>query len=285
MSLGFVAGTLGLALWALVTWAVSWGRARTGGVFRPAKVRASGWRLFLPVLAGVIMLGFVLGWAHQEPDPPDEQIGLVMLVLDGLSMVVVLRALWRASTALRPIDEAAFPVATGGLFRPRIQLSEAFRERADPEVLQAAMAHERAHARAFDPLRIWLAQLAADLQWPVPGAQRVLQEWLLQLELRRDEEALAAGTAPEALAEAILAAGLLRATRPARLAASLDGVGDPLGIRIRRLLSDTQSVIPPENPLVRGLRGSLLLAAFALAIWLGVRHGEVLIGLLPGIVR
>jgi hypothetical protein len=70
-----------------------------------------------------------------------------------------------------------------------VVVSPALAEVLDPAALRAVHEHESAHARHHDPLRIWLAELAADLQWPSPSARARLQSWPETLELARDDEA------------------------------------------------------------------------------------------------
>ena len=79
--------------------------------------------------------------------------------------------------------------ATVALLRPRVVVCETFGAQLDEHALAAALAHEQAHARHRDPLRIWLAQIVTDLQWPLSGARARFEQWLFALELARDEEA------------------------------------------------------------------------------------------------
>jgi beta-lactamase regulating signal transducer with metallopeptidase domain len=76
--------------------------------------------------------------------------------------------------------------------RPWVLSSPYLAKTLDDRTIEAALEHERAHARHHDPLRIWLAQLATDLQWPWPQAHKRFQLWILALELARDEEAASA---------------------------------------------------------------------------------------------
>src|SRR6266478_2842093 len=102
--------------------------------------------------------------------------------------------------------------------------------------VNAVLEHARAHARHCDPLRIWLVQLATDLQWPWPQAHERLRRWLLALELARDEEARATGIEGTDLANAILASARFdqRVNLPPQ--AALTGEASALKHRIGRLL-------------------------------------------------
>jgi hypothetical protein len=155
----------------------------------------------------------------------------------------------------------------------------------DDGVIRAALAHERAHALHRDPLRILLAQLITDLQWPWPSARGRLETWLGALELARDEEARAAGADGPDLAAAVLASVryLNRATPKER--ASLTGtqlaharlIGDPRALqdRVSRLLAPL-----PRAPAASVHRISLeravflLLAVLLTALALGAIYGE-----------
>src|SRR5260370_31955357 len=92
---------------------------------------------------------------------------------------------------------------TDGLIRPHIVIERDLALRLDTRELNAVHAHEQAHARHRDPLRIWLAQLVSDLQWPQPRAIARLASWRHALELSRDEEARASGVAGAHLPSAI----------------------------------------------------------------------------------
>jgi beta-lactamase regulating signal transducer with metallopeptidase domain len=141
-------------------------------------------------------------------------------------------------------DEGDVVTATVGLLRPWVLFSPYLAKALDGRTIEAALEHERAHARHRDPLRIWLVQLATDLQWPWPQAQKRFRLWVLALELGRDEEARASGVDGSDLAAAILASA--RLGRQAILPANAALIGDQstLKERISRLLEP----VPPEPP-------------------------------------
>ena len=58
---------------------------------------------------------------------------------------------------------------TAGLFRPLVLVSTGLRERLRPDVLAVVLAHERAHARRRDPLRLVAAALRRAGTAPAPG--------------------------------------------------------------------------------------------------------------------
>jgi beta-lactamase regulating signal transducer with metallopeptidase domain len=154
--------------------------------------------------------------------------------------------------------------------RPAVVVSDAVRACLDPEALAAVHAHERAHARHRDPLRIWLALLATDLQWPCRAARCRFQAWRRTLEMARDEEVRAAGTDGLDLAAAIL--GVAQLTfESARLSVAFLDDHSSFRERILRLLSPPASL--PGGGSWRS-RPVLLIAALAMAVLFGLVFGD-----------
>ena len=175
-------------------------------------------------------------------------------------------------------EEGEVVTATVGLLRPWILFSPYLARTLDDRTIEAALEHERAHARHRDPLRIWLAQFAADLQWPWPQALERFRLWILALELARDEEARASGVEGSDLATAILASS--RLGREAILPANAALISDPstLKERISRLLEP----LPPDHPPTRTAMWTAVVAIPVLlgAIGLGSMFGERIVGTL-----
>jgi len=271
-------------LFVVVVWSLAGGLALGGR--RELSEPDARHRLAAPVFAGLVVLAFLLGWVLCEPDPADEFASPVLIGLAVVAAGIAGRALVRAGLAL--VDARALeaprtiPIATFGLFAPRTHVSPEFRAQARPEVLRAALAHEAAHARGRDPLRIWLAQLATDLQWPIRGTQRRFAAWLTSLEIRRDHDALAAGVRGTDLAEAILLAARLGAHAPAGPTAPVARMVTherDLALRVRRLYADEAPA-----PGRRTLSVSLVLA-LAVALGLGLTCGETILNCVPGVWR
>jgi hypothetical protein len=286
MDLWLVYLGIGAALAGAAVWAAAAGSTRqdAGGASLLSEASALR-RLMWPPFAGALVLAFLTGWALREPDPADEWVALEVYVLAAVTGGVALRALVRAVVAALARLDARTPVVTVGLLRCRVIVSDAYRRAAGPAVLCAALAHETAHARGHDPLRIWLAQLAADLQWPVPGARRRLHDWLLALELRRDDEALASGVSPTALAESILLAARFRSGITTLPAAAITGTGTSgIALRIRRLLASDAGAPASGHDCARHVP---LLCSVALVVagLLGAWYGEQLLVVLPGVWR
>src|SRR5207247_683225 len=134
-------------------------------------------------------------------------------------------------------DPGHLGTATVGLLRPWIVFSPRLAKQLDDRQIEAALEHEHAHARHWDPLRIWLAQLATDLQWPWPQARERMEQWLIALELARDEEARVSGIEGTDLADAIItSARFCQNANLSAQAAALTGQAVALTERIARLL-------------------------------------------------
>jgi hypothetical protein len=240
---------------------------------------AIAWRrLWLPLVPGTVTLAILVGWAIQEPDNSDEllhpAIALVAAPCAILWMRAIARAAWSLLRNQRPL------AATSGLLRPRAMIAAKLAQALDSEELEAVRQHEAAHVRHRDPLRIWMAQLAADLQWPWPSAARRLRAWRHALELARDDEARALGVDGVDLAQAIVVAARLGVPGVAGSASLIDDA-QQLQKRIARLLEPLTSPARGDSAGARWLLSIGTLLVFALL--LGVSHGEALIRLVPGV--
>lgn len=95
------------------------------------------------------------------------------------------------------------PAFTAGLTSPRIYLARELGSRLNAAELQAVIAHEAAHVRRYDPLRLSvLRALACTLFW-LPALRRLAEDMADEAEILADDEA--AAIQPLALASAILA--------------------------------------------------------------------------------
>ena len=177
-----------------------------------------------------------------------------------------MRSMWSRPTGI---------YAAIGLRWPRVVIDPRLRAALDPAALHAVEAHESAHARHRDPLRIWLAQLITDLQWPLPNARVCFETWLKSLEMLRDDEARRAGVDGADLAAAVIAAARFGIARGAE--ARITGDGTDLATRVDRLLQPLQSE-PPAGSSSTGLFVMPLLCGMAALA--GASFGEVAMGVL-----
>ncbi|MGH7781215.1 MAG: M56 family metallopeptidase [Candidatus Binataceae bacterium] len=231
------------------------------------------WRqVWLPIVPAVIVAAWLCGWALAEPDPVPERVPLSLILAAAPFALLLARAAGRAAWSL-VADQGDPATATVGLLRPWIVFSPHLARRLDQAQINAVLEHERAHARHWDPLRIWLAQLATDLQWPWPQARDRLRQWLLALELARDEEARASGIDGTDLADAILASARFDQRLNLPLQAALIGEPSALKQRIAHLLDP----LPSESEeTLASIRGRLLAVVLSLliAVALGLIFGE-----------
>jgi hypothetical protein len=192
-------------------------------------------RVWLPLMPALAAVAWLCGWALAEPDPIPEKFPISLLLISFPFAALCARAAFRAAWALFAKPDASGPT-TVGLLMPSTILSPHLAKLLNPSQIGAVLEHECAHARHRDPLRIWLAQFATDLQWPWPQARARLHEWLIALELARDEEARAAGADGCELADAILIS--LRFSHAVDKAswAGLTGAPSALKERVARLL-------------------------------------------------
>ncbi len=233
-------------------------------------------QVWVPLIPAAIVAAWLCGWALVEPDPVPEAPSAFVVLASVPFALLLARAAVRAGWALfhdegdQALRRSALCVH--GFCFPRIS------PRPYDRAIEAALEHERAHARHRDPLRIWLAQLATDLQWQWPQAQRRFREWILALEFARDDEARAAGIDGSDLATAVLASVRFRDRASASPSATLAGEAYVLKERIARLLS------PLENQQEAKVPGSrvlwLLAPCLLLAVGLGSAFGESVIGAL-----
>lgn len=193
--------------------------------------------------------------------PPLDQglVGWVVVILAAVALAGVaarqgLRLLRsaRAVAALRGVARAAdgmpgvhvidadVPVSVAaGLVRPAVYLSSGFVRAVAPDVMAVVQAHERAHVRRRDPLRLLLANLLSMAH--LPGTRRALTADLaLATEQACDDEAVRAVGDRVRVARAVLTIERLVAAAPASpdlVAASFGGSHVPS--RVETLLSDT----------------------------------------------
>jgi len=159
-------------------------------------------RIWLPVAPALIIISWLSGWALAEPDPTLENVPLQIFIISFPFVLLFGRAAIRAGRSIFGSDEEP-AIAAVGLLRPRILFSPYLAKKLDDSAIEAALEHERAHARHRDPLRILLAQLATDLQWPWPQSAHRFRDWLIALEVARDEEARMQGIEGPDIAAAI----------------------------------------------------------------------------------
>jgi hypothetical protein len=276
-----VLATMVLVLCGAGAWLASWIPAgREPGDRRASSGRqleARAWRrIWLTLLPAGIALATLFGWALQEPGVTDELLRPTAALVVAPLGLLWLRCALRACVALRRPRELP-PISTVGLWRPRVVAAEDLDGALDPAALRAALAHERAHVRHRDPLRIWLAQIATDLQWPSPWARRRFEHWVTALELARDEQARLDGASGEDLAAAVVAVARMPWRRRTAALAGLTGAETSLASRVHRLLAP----VPPDGARPSIVLPLAVLAVLVASVAIGAAYGDDLLRAMP----
>jgi Zn-dependent protease with chaperone function len=262
-------GGLTLQLFAPWPW-------RNGNASASRRMERLHWLvLWWPATLTLVVAAWLCGWALSQSDPVLDPVGPLLFVACAPFGIVILRAVARAvwSLARSPGDSG---VATVGLLRPHIVFAPQLAKRLDDRAIEAALAHERAHIRHLDPLRIWAAQCVTDLQWPWGSAQRRFTSWLAALEQARDDEARAAGVDGADLAAALIGSLRFQCGKCCIGGVGLIGQPEVVQARIARLLRPLpDAVLPRESS--RIAIAALLVLTLALAMGLGVACGECVI--------
>ena len=219
----------------------------------------------LTLAVSALVLAYVRGqsWRRRDHDSYSAESAVVGR----------LAALCHADPHLRPLGGRIWlskrdvpPIATFGFLRPRIVLRSEFVDALDDDAITAALHHELAHLKAWDPLRYLV------LAWSL--AMNPLGAWLLRAELRFwklgreihcDREAVCAGASAAALAQA-----LVTAARP--VAAPVPALG-PNEVQTLKLRVSLLLAYDEHCPIPRAGDSGLGLAIAALAIFLALPHG------------
>ncbi|MBA2669534.1 MAG: M56 family metallopeptidase [Gemmatimonadetes bacterium] len=178
--------------------------------------------------------------------------------VQGSAMVLAARAARVDPALLNVVDGLPSPAFTTGWIRPRIYLSSCLAERLSRPELEAVIAHEAAHVRRRDPLRLSVLRFVACMLFWLPAVRQLTEDLADEAEVRADDAA--ARDRPLALATALVQ--LAQWLRPAPV--THGGVGfderDLLERRVRRL---TGEAVEPRS---RITRRSLLTAVLVLAL-------------------
>lgn len=138
------------------------------------------------------------------------------------------------------------PVAlTAGLWSPRILLAETLRSTLSTGLLEAVVAHEHAHRRRRDMLRMVAASTLAKAHVPATR-RRILIDLHLACEQAADAEAAENVKDPLVVADAILAMSRLAASTPIGMHSAVPAFGgSDITARVEHLLGpDTANVSP-----------------------------------------
>ena len=101
------------------------------------------------------------------------------------------------------VDGLPNPAFTAGFWRPDVYVAAALVHTLDVAQLEAVLAHEAAHVRRRDPLRLSLMRFLACTLFYIPALRRLADDLTDEAEIAADDAALAR-TEPLVLASAIL---------------------------------------------------------------------------------
>jgi Zn-dependent protease with chaperone function len=153
---------------------------------------------------------------------------------------------------IRVVPGLPSPAFTVGWFKPVVYVDAQLTLWLATDELEAVLAHEAAHVRRRDPLRLSaLRFLACTLFW-LTAVRRLVDDLADEAEVVADDAAVRGR--PLALASSLLTLAQWRARRPVGIGF---GDRDMLDRRVRRLAGDT---VPPQSRLTRRAVG----AAFVL---------------------
>jgi len=185
-----------------------------------------------------------------------------------------IESLLRSSSALLALrgavlvsDGARAPIATLGLFAPRVVVQTAFAEALDDEALVAALHHELEHFSERDPLIYFIAWWGLAVnpvgRWLL-GSEH--SRWLLGREADCDRQAVLSGASAPALAHALLLAA--RPTRSRFVATLGAGHVDAVKLRLGLLLAYADQ--PPRGC---SHRSAMRMVLVVVAVVLLLPHG------------
>lgn len=214
---------------------------------------------------------------EHAPHHPVTMVEWLLLAAGGLAVgVVALRVLraqlatWRAVTALvrgtglereGGLVASSAPLSvTAGLLRPLVLVSTGLRSRLSPDQLRAVLAHERAHARRRDPMRLLAVALLGAAHGP-STRRHLVADLALACEEAADEEAALAVGDRTLVAESILAVERLLGAEPLPMGLALGMAGCAAEARVLALLRDPM----PPSPTGRSWK----------VVWAAVAAGAV----------
>jgi hypothetical protein len=170
----------------------------------------------LPAAASVLFVGAIFLPAHWrfEPREIEESFGILVFVLAAAGALLVLRSLHRAANVasaawqlracaglprIASVDagttgvyevQGLTGVSLAGVVRPRILVGPVVRRALTPAELDAAVAHEMAHADALDNVKRFVMFCAPDFFGQSAAARRIEAEWRAAAEWQADARAV-----------------------------------------------------------------------------------------------
>jgi Zn-dependent protease with chaperone function len=159
------------------------------------------------------------------------------------------------------------PAFTTGLWRPRIYVAAALADRLSYEELVAVLAHEAAHARERDPLRLCALRFLSRMLFWLPVFRRLAEDAADEAEIRADDHAVRGK--PLVLASAIVKLSQWQAQGRASIAVRFH-TADLVERRVRRLAG--QAVAPRSHVNRRSVVSAVAVLLVAWATGVAVTH-------------
>lgn len=178
-----------------------------------------------------------------------------------------------APEAIRIVAGLGNPAFTAGFVRPKVYIAAELVFRLDGEELAAVIAHEGAHVRRLDPLRLSVLRFLAYTLFWLPALRRLAADVADDAEIQADD--CAARDRPLVLASALLAVAALGAEQDPGGVVAFAG-GDLLDRRVRRLAGErAHAGSHVTRRSIAGAIGALLLVWISGAIMAHPMHGQV----------
>ncbi|MEW8228542.1 MAG: M56 family metallopeptidase [Candidatus Thiodiazotropha endolucinida] len=210
------------------------------------------------ILASLVVLG--LAWLTAAATR-------VNMTRDMLEMLYSLSRPKDDSQSVRVVLSQRHFVFTAGILRPRIFLSSRLLESISPSELETVIAHEHAHQRRWDGMRLFVADILCGLHYS-PVRRRLLADLHLAVEQACDE--VAAGQSGDRLqvAETILRlTRLIGSSAPCMTSVKAAFTGSDTAQRVEGLLRPPIPWRPAVSVWVSLLAAGLLMLGLASNDW------------------
>lgn len=166
---------------------------------------------------------------------------------------------------LRGVTAPSVPAFTAGLFRPKVYVSEGLASDLSSDELEAVIAHEDAHRRRRDPLRLTVWRFLGCALFFIPALRALVEDMADEAEIAADDVAASdVRVEPLALASALVTIADRYRNRtglPVPAAVGLLG-RDLLDRRVRRLAGEQVAIASHLSRRALGVAGIIIAMAW-----------------------